>query len=77
MGIGDIGAAQAATAVVAVREAAQETENDKVSAAEELQTEIDSENQEEISVNLCAKLSEENAQSETDEGIGESVDEIA
>ncbi len=77
MGIGDIGAAQAATAVVAVREAAQETENDKVSAAEELQTEIDSENQEEISVNLSAKLSEENAQSETDEGIGESVDEIA
>jgi hypothetical protein len=49
MGIGDIGAAQAATAVVAVREAAQETENDKVSAAEELQTEIDSENQEESS----------------------------
>ena len=77
MGIGDIGAAQAATAVVAVREAAQETENDKVSAAEELQTEIDSENQEESSVNLSAKLSEENAQSETDEGIGESVDEIA
>ena len=77
MGIGDIGAAQAATAVVAVREAAQETENDKVSAAEELQTEIDSENQEEISVNISAKLSEENAQSETDEGIGESVDEIA
>ena len=77
MGIGDIGAAQATTAVVAVREAAQETENDKVSAAEELQTEIDSENQEESSVNLSAKLSEENAQSETDEGIGESVDEIA